>query len=114
VNRAQRSIVVDVAEDAGVRVPSSCQAGTCETRVAAGIPAHGDAVLSDDEEAADDHMMICVSRALPDSLMLRIRPKNVSQVSILNQSSTTVFTMCARTDDDRAVPTWGFFATSSS
>jgi ferredoxin-NADP reductase len=67
--------ILEVAEDAGVWVPSSCQAGTCgtcETRVAAGIPDHRDAVLSDDEKAANDYMMICVSRALSDSLTLEL------------------------------------------
>lgn len=62
---ADRS-VLDVAEDAGVPVFSSCRegtCGTCETRVLDGTPDHRDSVLTDAEQAACASMMICVSRA---------------------------------------------------
>ena len=69
---ADRS-VLDVVEDSGVQVLSSCQegtCGTCETTVLSGIPDHRDSVLTDDEQAANDTMMICVSRSCSPRLVL--------------------------------------------
>jgi ferredoxin-NADP reductase len=69
---ADRS-VLDVVEDSGVQVLSSCQegtCGTCETIVLSGIPDHRDSVLTDDEQAANDTMMICVSRSCSPRLVL--------------------------------------------
>ncbi|WP_236794990.1 PDR/VanB family oxidoreductase [Amycolatopsis sp. GM8] len=69
---ADRSIL-EVAEDAGVPVLSSCQegvCGTCETAVLEGVPDHRDSVLTEDEQAANDTMMICVSRACGRRLVL--------------------------------------------
>jgi ferredoxin-NADP reductase len=69
---ADRS-VLDVVEDSGVQVLSSCQegtCGTCETTVLSGIPDHRDSVLTDDEQAANDTMMICVSRSRSPRLVL--------------------------------------------
>jgi ferredoxin-NADP reductase len=69
---ADRS-VLDVVEDSGVQVLSSCQegtCGTCETTVLSGIPDHRDSVLTDDEQAANDTMMICVSRSCSARLVL--------------------------------------------
>jgi ferredoxin-NADP reductase len=51
----------------GFDLDSSCEAGTCgtcEVGVLAGIPEHREDVLEDDEKAANDAMMICVSRSL--------------------------------------------------
>ena len=65
--------VLDVLEDAGVEVLSSCQegtCGTCETGVLAGVPDHRDSLLDDDERAANDAMMICVSRSRSARLVL--------------------------------------------
>lgn len=65
--------VLEVAERAGVFVPSSCQqgtCGTCETRVISGVADHRDGVLSPEEQATNEYMMICVSRALSPSLTL--------------------------------------------
>jgi ferredoxin-NADP reductase len=65
--------ILDVLEDAGVYVLSSCRdgtCGTCETAVLGGIPDHRDSVLSESEQAANDAMMICVSRARSPSLVL--------------------------------------------
>jgi ferredoxin-NADP reductase len=69
---ADRS-VLDVVEDSGIQVLSSCQegtCGTCETTVLSGIPDHRDSVLTDDEQAANDTMMICVSRSCSPRLVL--------------------------------------------
>jgi ferredoxin-NADP reductase len=71
---ADRS-VLDVVEDSGVQVLSSCQegtCGTCETTVLSGIPDHRDSVLTDDEQAANDTMMICVSRSCSPRLVLEL------------------------------------------
>lgn len=65
--------VLEVCEDAGVPVLSSCQegtCGTCETPVLDGVPDHRDSVLTADEQAANDTMMICVSRACSKRLVL--------------------------------------------
>ncbi|HKY21358.1 MAG TPA: PDR/VanB family oxidoreductase [Vicinamibacterales bacterium] len=62
---ADRS-VLDVLEGNGVSIPTSCReglCGTCQVGVVAGLPDHRDSVLSDDERAANQSMMICVSRS---------------------------------------------------
>jgi ferredoxin-NADP reductase len=54
-------------------VSSSCEEGVCsacETAVLAGIPDHRDAVLTPKEQAANDYMMICVSRSRSPRLVL--------------------------------------------
>ena len=69
---ADRSIL-EVLEGSGVPVLSSCQegtCGTCETPVLSGTPDHRDSLLTDDERQQGDVMMICVSRALSDRLVL--------------------------------------------
>lgn len=68
----QRSIL-DVVEEAGVGVLSSCAegtCGTCETRVLEGTPDHRDSVLSLEEQRAGDCMMICISRSCTPRLVL--------------------------------------------
>ncbi|WP_433716556.1 PDR/VanB family oxidoreductase [Nocardia sp. CA-084685] len=65
--------LLDVIERAGIPVPSSCRngtCGTCETPVLTGEPEHRDAVLSPEEQAVGDCMMICVSRARTERLVL--------------------------------------------
>jgi ferredoxin-NADP reductase len=65
--------ILEVVEDAGVPALSSCQSGTCgtcETPVLGGVPDHRDSVLTDEEQAANDTMMICVSRARSSHLIL--------------------------------------------
>lgn len=65
--------ILDVAEQAGIGVLSSCSegtCGTCETPVLAGEPEHRDSVLTDEEKAANDCMMICVSRSRRPRLVL--------------------------------------------
>ncbi|MCF7552743.1 PDR/VanB family oxidoreductase [Pseudonocardia sp. WMMC193] len=69
---ADRSIL-DVVEASGVPVLSSCQegtCGTCETAVLDGVPDHRDSLLTDEEQAANDTMMICVSRSCSARLVL--------------------------------------------
>ena len=58
--------ILEAMEAAGLRPPHSCRngvCGTCETRVLDGTPDHRDKVLSDEERAAGNTMMICCSRA---------------------------------------------------
>lgn len=69
---AERSIL-DVLWDAGVEILSSCgegTCGTCEVKVIDGAPEHRDAVLTDDEQEANDAMMVCVSRSRTPRLVL--------------------------------------------
>ena len=57
----------------GVAVVLSCSegtCGTCETAVLAGEVDHRDSILYADEQAANDCMFICVSRARSDRLVL--------------------------------------------
>jgi ferredoxin-NADP reductase len=61
----ERSIL-EVVEEHGIVVPSSCRVGTCgtcEVAVADGEIEHRDSVLSPDEQEDSFAMMICVSRA---------------------------------------------------
>lgn len=65
--------VFDVMRENGVSVLGSCLegvCGTCETGVLEGEVDHRDSVLDDDEQAANDCMMVCVSRCRGDRLVL--------------------------------------------
>ena len=65
--------ILQVVEDAGVGVLSSCAegtCGTCETSVLAGEPDHRDSVLTEDDRQRGDCMMICVSRSCSPQLVL--------------------------------------------
>jgi ferredoxin-NADP reductase len=65
--------ILDVVEEAGVFVLSSCAegtCGTCETGVLEGEPDHRDSVLEEEERAAKDCMMVCVSRSCTSRLVL--------------------------------------------
>lgn len=67
--------VLDALRDAGIRTLSSCrrgECGTCETPVIDGEVDHRDQVLSEEERAANEVMMICISRARGDRLVLDI------------------------------------------
>ncbi|HET6709178.1 PDR/VanB family oxidoreductase [Amycolatopsis sp.] len=69
---ADRSIL-EVVEEAGVQVLSSCRegtCGTCETGVLGGEPDHRDSVLTADERLENEVMMLCVSRACSPRLVL--------------------------------------------
>jgi ferredoxin-NADP reductase len=65
--------ILNAVTRVGVDVESSCSEGTCgscETAVLGGTPDHRDSVLSPDEQAANDIMMICVSRSCGPRLSL--------------------------------------------
>lgn len=67
--------ILHALERAGLDVPSSCQegvCGTCETKVLSGRPDHRDFLLSEEEKARGDTMMICVSRCHSPELHLDI------------------------------------------
>jgi ferredoxin-NADP reductase len=67
--------VLQVVEEAGVTVLSSCTqgtCGTCETTVLDGVPEHLDSLLSADERGANDTMFICVSRSCSPRLVLEL------------------------------------------
>jgi tetrachlorobenzoquinone reductase len=78
--RTQRTLAVlpkqsilDVLLDAGIDVPYSCRdgvCGSCETRVLAGECDHRDLVLMPAEAAANDRIMLCVSRCKGAALTL--------------------------------------------
>jgi ferredoxin len=73
VTVASGQSIIDAVEVAGVSVLSSCQegvCGTCETRIVEGIADHRDSLLSEDERAENEYMMICVSRAQSERLVL--------------------------------------------
>ena len=70
---APDSTVFDTMRAAGVSVLGSCLegiCGTCEQGVLEGEVDHRDSVLDEDEQAAHDCMMVCVSRARGPRLVL--------------------------------------------
>ena len=67
--------ILDALQRANIPALSSCRkgtCGTCETAVIDGTPDHRDAILNDQERAANETMMICVSRCFGDRLVLDI------------------------------------------
>jgi phthalate 4,5-dioxygenase reductase subunit len=63
--------ILEILRDNGIRAPSSCESGTCgscRTTLCAGEAEHRDMVLGDDEKR--DQIMICVSRAKSEELVL--------------------------------------------
>lgn len=69
------SSVLEAVREAGADVMSSCQSGTCgtcEVTVLCGTPEHRDSVLDAHERGLNDRMLVCVSRALSDRLVLDI------------------------------------------
>ena len=65
--------VLAALEGAGVPVLSSCRegtCGTCEVGVLDGTVDHRDRLLTPQERAAGDTMMVCVSRSLTPRLVL--------------------------------------------
>lgn len=70
----ERSIL-QVAEEAGALVLSSCTegtCGTCETPVLEGEVDHRDSILSPAQRARNDTMFVCVSRAACPRLVLEL------------------------------------------
>jgi ferredoxin len=69
------STVLEALTAAGVDVLYSCRegtCGTCETRVLSGTVDHRDSLLTPAEQAANDTMMVCVSRASSPKLVLEL------------------------------------------
>jgi ferredoxin len=67
--------VLEAVEEAGISVLSSCTegtCGTCETTVLSGEVDHRDSLLTPAEQAANDTMFICVSRAACPKLVLEL------------------------------------------
>jgi ferredoxin-NADP reductase len=67
--------ILEVVEEAGIPVLSSCQegtCGTCETPVLEGVVDHRDSLLTPAEQEANDTMFICVSRAACPKLVLEL------------------------------------------
>ncbi|MFB6676664.1 PDR/VanB family oxidoreductase [Streptomyces sp. NPDC056390] len=65
--------VLDCVEDAGIAVNSACRdgvCGSCETKVLAGEVEHRDSLLTASERESGGTMMLCVSRAASDQLVL--------------------------------------------
>jgi vanillate O-demethylase ferredoxin subunit len=65
--------IVEVLADHGIEVPVSCEqgvCGTCLTRVLEGEPDHRDSFLTQDEQALNDQMTLCCSRAKSPLLVL--------------------------------------------
>ena len=71
---AEKSILEVLGEN-GIEVPRSCEqgiCGTCEVRVVSGEVDHRDSILSSAERAANETMMICVSRCRGARLVLDV------------------------------------------
>ena len=65
--------VLEAVRAAGLEVPAACpdgRCGLCETRVLEGSPDHRDGVLTAEERAFGETMMICVSRSVTPVLVL--------------------------------------------
>jgi ferredoxin-NADP reductase len=67
--------ILDALLELGIDAPYSCMEGvcsSCETRVLSGIPDHRDLILTSEEHAANDRMMICCSRSKSGTLVLEL------------------------------------------
>jgi ferredoxin-NADP reductase len=65
--------LIDVVRTVVPSVPFSCEegyCGSCETTVIEGTPDHRDSILSAEEKAANECMMICVGRSKGERLVL--------------------------------------------
>lgn len=65
--------IFHAVEELGIPVLGSCHegvCGTCETVVLEGEVDHRDVILSDSEKAANETMMVCVSRCRGDRLVI--------------------------------------------
>jgi len=65
--------IVEALKAAGITVETSCEqgvCGTCLTTVLAGRPDHRDMLLTEEEQAAGDKMLLCVSRSQDPELLL--------------------------------------------
>ncbi|KAJ9430757.1 MULTISPECIES: PDR/VanB family oxidoreductase [Pantoea] len=69
----EQQTIAEVLENAGIELPLSCEqgmCGSCITGVLAGEPDHRDEVLSKQERAANDCIVLCCSRARSPLLVL--------------------------------------------
>lgn len=67
--------ILEVLTEAGVPALSACgegTCGTCEKVVLEGIPDHRDLLFDEDERAAGDRILVCVSRSLTSRLVLDV------------------------------------------
>jgi ferredoxin-NADP reductase len=67
--------ILDALLEHGIDAPYSCMEGicsACETKVLAGIPDHHDMILSAEQKAANNVMMICCSRSKTPELILEL------------------------------------------
>jgi len=67
--------VLEIVEENGLSVLSSCRVGTCgtcEQEVVSGEIDHRDSVLTEEDREAGEYMMICVSRCRSDRLVLEL------------------------------------------
>jgi ferredoxin-NADP reductase len=67
--------ILDVCREVLPDLPFSCGegvCGTCETDVLEGEPEHHDLILSPEERAANETMMICVGRSCSPRLVLKL------------------------------------------
>jgi tetrachlorobenzoquinone reductase len=65
--------ILEVLLDAGVDVDYSCElgiCGACEQRVISGEPEHRDAILTEEEHAANTKVMICCAGCKSERLVL--------------------------------------------
>jgi ferredoxin-NADP reductase len=65
--------ILEVLEEEGIPILGSCYegvCGTCEARILEGTADHRDSVLTDAEKAANEMMLICVSRSRTERLVL--------------------------------------------
>ncbi len=65
--------ILQVLLDAGVDVDYSCElgiCGACEQRVISGMPDHRDAILTEEEQAANTKVMICCAGCKSERLVL--------------------------------------------
>jgi len=73
INVTAGQSILDALEEAEINVMGSCLegiCGSCEAEILDGEPDHRDSVLSDEEKAANDVMMTCVSRSRTERLVL--------------------------------------------
>lgn len=69
------SSILEALEACGLEADHSCRegvCGTCEAAVIEGEPDHRDSLLSAEERAANESMMICVGRSLSERIVLDI------------------------------------------
>ena len=70
---AEGSTILYALREQGIEVPFNCgtgKCGVCEIDVISGIPDHRDFVLSDEEKARNQVVMICCSGSLTPELEL--------------------------------------------